>query len=83
MEMCRVGSIRIPRSFPPRLSDPEINYTLERYGNRSACFEHSAPWRLRRCSVDHTVEHWGSGCYKVRAQRFRSAVPWARHALRL
>ncbi|ELU01743.1 hypothetical protein CAPTEDRAFT_106683, partial [Capitella teleta] len=45
-------------------ADPEINYTLERYGNRSKCFEHLEQWQLRHCGQTYDVEHWGSGCYQ-------------------
>ncbi len=46
-------------------ADPEINYTLEKYGNQSMCFDHYEPWTLKHCKMTHSIEHWGSGCYQV------------------
>jgi len=43
----------------------EINYSLERYGEDSLCFDHGSAWTVQHCDRIYPVEHWGSGCYQV------------------
>jgi leishmanolysin-like peptidase len=45
-------------------ADTDTNYSLERYGNRSRCFEHESQWTVQHCDQIYPIEHWGSGCYQ-------------------
>jgi len=45
--------------------DEENNYSLEKYGVDSMCFEHGSVWTVQHCQHTYPVEHWGSGCYQV------------------
>ncbi|XP_072402346.1 leishmanolysin-like peptidase [Diabrotica undecimpunctata] len=51
---------------------PDMNFALEKYGEKSRCFEHTNQlWDERSCKQVRQWVHWGSGCYAYRCENGR------------
>uniref|UniRef100_A0A6P7GXF4 Leishmanolysin-like peptidase n=1 Tax=Diabrotica virgifera virgifera TaxID=50390 RepID=A0A6P7GXF4_DIAVI len=51
---------------------PDMNFALEKYGEKSRCFEHTNQlWDERSCKQVRQWVHWGSGCYSYRCENGR------------
>ncbi|XP_056646340.1 leishmanolysin-like peptidase [Diorhabda sublineata] len=51
---------------------PDKNFALEKYGEKSRCFEHTNQmWEERSCKQMRQWQHWGSGCYAYRCENGR------------
>ncbi|CAH1153503.1 unnamed protein product [Phaedon cochleariae] len=51
---------------------PDKNFALEKYGEKSLCFDHTNHmWEERSCRQMRQWQHWGSGCYAYRCENGR------------
>ncbi|CAG9855098.1 unnamed protein product [Phyllotreta striolata] len=51
---------------------PDKNFALEKYGEKSRCFEHTNQmWEEKSCRQMRQWQHWGSGCYAYRCENGR------------
>ncbi|KAG5889190.1 hypothetical protein JTB14_019207 [Gonioctena quinquepunctata] len=51
---------------------PDKNFALEKYSEKSRCFEHTNQmWEERSCRQMRQWQHWGSGCYGYRCENGR------------
>ncbi|XP_064595242.1 leishmanolysin-like peptidase isoform X2 [Liolophura sinensis] len=49
---------------PANNIEPKLNYLLEKYGAKSACFNHAGFFVLKHCHESTSPQHGGSGCYQ-------------------
>lgn len=58
--------------YPENSPSSDKNFALEKYGEKSRCFDHTDKmWEERSCKQTRQWQHWGSGCYGYRCENGR------------
>ncbi|KAK6635611.1 hypothetical protein RUM44_000865 [Polyplax serrata] len=67
--------------YPENNPQPEKNFALEKYGERSKCFDNANQmWEEKSCRQVRQWQHWGSGCYEYYCQAGRLHIVVANYS---